>query len=100
MVALHVAFLIVCCLCTLLIGYILGHKLGKLEFQKENPIAKETIIKNEMPVVVEIVNKIYPEENFTEDKTPVASCSEAHRPNHLHKITNIIGSKSKEKLKS
>ena len=98
MVTLHVAFLVVACIACLLLGYIIGNLAGWVQ-HKRTPV-------EDIPVVVEVINRIYYDEEsgeYVEETTEYKhNCADLHRPHHLHRVSNFVGPRRKktEKKKS
>ena len=49
--------------------------------------------KKEIPVVVEVINKVYYDDEDVVEETSNGGASSDMRPHHLHRVTNYIGRK-------
>lgn len=87
MVTLHVAFFAVTCLACIFLGYIVGNLTGWIQHK-----GKST---EDIPVVVEVINRIYYDEEseeYVEETTEYKhNCVDLHRPHTLHRVSNFVG---------
>ena len=93
MVSLHIILCITC----LLLGYIIGNITGWLQYRsKDKP-------REDIPVWVEVVNRIYYDEDSDEYVEEVEeykhNCADLHRPHHRHRVTNFVGRGKRKRKK-